>query len=1211
MSGVKDWTDLGILPLQDHDADAPSMSARQMVVGARVSSLPSPRTHQEPGTMVIGTDWGKGTIGDLHPFWFWQTRDREQRGMGMWGQAHPCIVSEFFGVQPVYGWDWKQDARFIPAVTTIPSCFGTFPRGTVAVALHGTEDLEQQELLVHTDPRMVCPSVGGPIDAATKVVDMQPDGELCVKGGKRVAPIQTMMRVVPFFSANESIGGGSLAWNCASALGGGATHGLSWFKLDTGSVGPIRPSGPGGPIRPTGPSGPITGPRSVVAGASLDGPGNPNSGTLGAADLQDDGPGFGAGFPEGFSPDEFGIFIPVPDSGHGSACMAQIPTYGPFHGGHAQDKHHLLDDADGNPLNSGHISTNAYFYRDRDKDGPLLFEGDYPNPAPLPLQSRVHLTWDGSGSHAGSGTGTQNGHWRWWAEVSTVSPDVPSTPKVPNTPTGGGRPGGPITGGPNNPGGPGPGAPMKPTPPPGPGGPITGGPAPGAPAPAGNSPGAPGAPTPPPWLGHPITPNPANPNVPGGARFPGHPITGGRAPGPGAPIPGLPTPGGQRGGSTGKPVNPGGPIKPGQGPGSGGGGKDAGGEWEPPPREDYEDWDPIDYLEEQTTGKRPQDSPSWYPRYVPPAPYDTRPDDWVPQDQPYFRELRERRDRWLRGRTLTIGQMGTHGNEGTNRPLNNNQDPDGYVDNADERESLGVARSVGEVFGRQHLYAIHHPMMETFASMAMRPQLWIKGYPNFEHGGPFAGAVMIKRDEEVRPQTLAMRSWGGQAEGDWAYIATNDPARSRARGGIVNGGILIAPPEFEMEDYFGISETLDVDAPVSEPIMLFAPGTAMAFGKPSLDGGMTNGNGWAITQTVTGERPLVIRGQESGTTTKNDLMTLHNDVAIGEVHAHMAGSNHLRIPYGDTRTRPATAYGGSIRVQTGTGLDELEWYDSQLATWKQCQPTGGVVTAFTMSTARMLGRSTASSGAVEEITIGANLTLASGELSADAQAQSTLRYQWFEHYGTASASIAGWGSSSSGTGAGFGQNWDVVSLADVFGVGELRTGTDTTGRYALTTYNNALDPQNDFGMSLEVGISLQALSTASEEFVLRIGFGEGWLVAGHPSDGAYFRYERSVDGDLWSCVTSNTESHSKTVTVVAPTVGGTFQRLKIVWDPGGDELSFLIDGNEVANHTTGAEQIPTTRLGLGIQIEKTAGTTSRELNLDFHDFILTRTTEPY
>lgn len=162
----------------------------------------------------------------------------------------------------------------------------------------------------------------------------------------------------------------------------------------------------------------------------------------------------------GKEPCDFGMFQPTPIGGHGTAMMAQLNASGPLCIGHAEDKHRLGVDADGNPINAGHISTAGYFYGDQMRDGPLYFEQQfYESVRNFPLRSPVHLVWDDNLAHSFAG-GARRGMWRWYAEVPYVSP--PTTPPPPIDPPGG--PGDPTTPGPpRTPGNPGtPGSPGVP-----------------------------------------------------------------------------------------------------------------------------------------------------------------------------------------------------------------------------------------------------------------------------------------------------------------------------------------------------------------------------------------------------------------------------------------------------------------------------------------------------------------------------------------------------------------------------------------------------------------------------------------------------------------------------------------------------------------------------------------------------------------------------
>ena len=218
-----------------------------------------------------------------------------------------------------------------------------------------------------------------------------------------------------------------------------------------------------------------------------------------------------------------------------------------------------------------------------------------------------------------------------------------------------------------------------------------------------------------------------------------------------------------------------------------------------------------------------------------------------------------------------------------------------------EPDPPGIIPTVGAVTPQDRtLYAIHHPMMESWASMSFRPQLWINGYPSFEHN-PKANPHVTRLDESVRPQVLAMRAWGAQAGGDWAY--TDQPADSRARGGTANGGVLFSPPEFEMEDYLGIGSTADVASPGTTSYVTAAPGVGFALGTPRTDGGLAAAS-IVISQGSTANRVLRIQ-QLNSSRVATDLLTGQLDQASGEVVLVAGGSQAFQVPRGTTAQRPS------------------------------------------------------------------------------------------------------------------------------------------------------------------------------------------------------------------------------------------------------------------------------------------------------------------
>lgn len=882
MPGIADFRTVGFFPLQDH-VSVVGIGRRQMLAGARIVKMTDGGGNASEIMTEYGVENGLGTLGDIHPWMFWQVNTRDHRAMGSWAQSFAGIIdgarargggpttgNSPANVFPVAG-DWQADQRFVSKGIARPAGLSQLVKGSTVIVMPAMHEHSQVELVLPADGRLWAPSVGGPGECGTLVCDLQPDATACMDGsetpgvGGRHARLQSMMRVVamPIYGSAGTLDtfGNGIAWNLSKSQQEGlAGLGMVWAPMVSGGGGPITPGG-----------------NTARATSAL--------GDLG----QDEHLGEKLG--------EFGAFVPRPTAAHGVALMAQIGGSGPIHAGHQNDKHRHGEDRDGNPINAAHISTNAYFFRDQSNDGPLLFEGDYPNPPPLPLISRTHLSWQGSGSHPFAGGGNPTGYWRWWSEVPYVVPTTGGPrnqipPRAPGSP--------PPTGGPT-PGSPGaPGAPGSPPAPPPTGGPRV----PRSPVPGGPS-------------GGPITPNPANPAVPGGRRFPGYPITGGGPAGPIAPPPSGPAPG----------YGPGEPSYPGEvggpsGPITGGG-----------PR------GPIAPL---PSGPAPGYGPGEprFPGYLPTSLINPPP---------------------------ITGQLapGEKHSIGSNTP--------------EDRE----------------LFLIHHPMMESYGALAFRPQLWVSGYANLEHG-PSLGGDLMREEESFRPQVIALRSWGAQsADGLWDY--RQDDQQSRARGGITDGGIFYCPPEFEPEDYFGLGEAKDVFAPSTQGFVTAAPGVAFALGTPVLDGGLAAAS-VTIAQTVGTNQALDI-SQLDSTRVPRQHIGCELDQATGEVVVSLAagGTQAIKIPRGTTAQRPSAIApaGGMVRVNSSGANDVLEFWDVVSSTWIQTGGAGGTLTdgdkgdvtvsgsgsvwtidndAVTYvkmqnvsATDKVLGRSTAGAGDVEEI----------------------------------------------------------------------------------------------------------------------------------------------------------------------------------------------------------------------------------------------------
>jgi len=110
---------------------------------------------------------------------------------------------------------------------------------------------------------------------------------------------------------------------------------------------------------------------------------------------------------------------------------------GPFDVGDDADKHRLGKDADGHPINSLHINTNAYFRgpaADGLGDAPLFFETlPYPKMKGGNEKTPVHLVYDRNEFHPFI-LGPQPGMWKWYAETTTYTVTIKYPPPPPPPP---------------------------------------------------------------------------------------------------------------------------------------------------------------------------------------------------------------------------------------------------------------------------------------------------------------------------------------------------------------------------------------------------------------------------------------------------------------------------------------------------------------------------------------------------------------------------------------------------------------------------------------------------------------------------------------------------------------------------------------------------------------------------------------------------------
>ena len=853
-SGFTDWTDLGIFPLQDVEDGVP-IGMRMAMVGGRVKKRPDAGAGGESLTTYARED-GLGTLGDIHPWLFWQTKEREKRPMGSWSMAWAALVTDAAspyyggaaGVQPITKTeqnDVTNDPRYRVLEPAWHRSLPWQPEGMLALAMPSTDEVEPGSVMLSADRRLVAAGTSGPGQAGTTIVDMQPGGTLCMGDsgtpgqGGRHARLQGLVRVIALDSGSAGALGGADLNGLALNYGRSQQDGIVGFGMIYGPAGRGGIGGGGGPT--TGQTRKTDGPITPGAGGSgpggtPDAPGanSPGFGS-GAGTANSDGPG-GPNADVAVSVGGFGEFSPSAQGGYGIGFMAGS-AYGPIL--HGCSKHAIGVDKDGHLMTSAHLSTDSYFWESGGRDGPIAFEGDYPEASASSIPTQVYLSWDAKTPHSFL-LGTRPGKWRMWTTVPFVEAEeedekkkppetegpTPSTPTGPATP---GVPTGPTTPGPGR--GPGPG---------GAGGPGTGRPgAPGAPGKPGDATGpiTPG--------GIPFTPPPPPPNPPWTSPL---------------------APGAKRG-----PITPGGiPFTP------------------PPP---------------------PPDDP-WVSPLAPKGPITPGPAPSTPPNIDF--DVLDR-----------IGPVA----KGTKFDPSDDARPFSGAIERRERQPAGVVPEVGgSAAGRDvGLYGVFHPFSTGFAAITLRPQLWIKGAPNFEHN-PLLNPAAYRMEEKTRPTTLSIRAFGAQSQsGDWDYLT--HPSVARPRGGNVNGGLLISPAEFEMEDYLGIASSVDTDNPVAATYAMLAPKVNLAFGKPTTTG-RPSASSKSIHLDTAGGELKVSELDAAGAATGIAGFDVDAD---GEGHVDLKGTGSVGLPVGTTAQQPSSPSAGDFRYNSTDKA--IEYYDG--SAWQQ------------------------------------------------------------------------------------------------------------------------------------------------------------------------------------------------------------------------------------------------------------------------------------
>lgn len=169
-----------------------------------------------------------------------------------------------------------------------------------------------------------------------------------------------------------------------------------------------------------------------------------------------------------------------------------------------------------------------------------------------------------------------------------------------------------------------------------------------------------------------------------------------------------------------------------------------------------------------------------------------------------------------------------------------------------------------------------------------------------------------------------------------------------------------------------------------------------------------------------------------------------------------------------------------------------------------------------------------------------------------------------------------------------------------YGVLQSDTGTTLTGRAHAGSANVTGLWAGQARLRFGARLALESLSVAGvEQFTTYVGFVDN-TGAGDQNDGAYFRYTDSVNGGRWEAVCAKGGVRAAIDTGIVGTVS--YQVFEVEIHEDGLSVDFYIDGVLVATQTLGTviPNGPSETFGWGWKIEKSVGTTQRNLSVDWY-----------
>lgn len=183
---------------------------------------------------------------------------------------------------------------------------------------------------------------------------------------------------------------------------------------------------------------------------------------------------------------------------------------------------------------------------------------------------------------------------------------------------------------------------------------------------------------------------------------------------------------------------------------------------------------------------------------------------------------------------------------------------------------------------------------------------------------------------------------------------------------------------------------------------------------------------------------------------------------------------------------------------------------------------------------------------------------------------------------------------------------DLVERA--IGVTQSDTGSTATGRAGIGLASPASLRPTVARYRYKGRHAIEAISTPTETFTVRIGLTDSYLGSGDGTNGIYFRYTDLQNGGRWECVSRVAGVEVQAVdSGVAPDLD--YHVYQIDLNEAGTVAEFRIDGALVG--TINAPLLPggANAISAGFKIEKSVGTSQRNLSSDYMYFELERSAD--